>query len=536
MRNPLRKITAVFVLISLLPIGFIVYELSSLNKNEVIVREIYQDQLDAILYSVNQYTDDVVSSWANRFSIQVSGIKTVAGDTLSRKGIINLLGQINPVRYIYFTDLNNRSSMYGAARENAHYENELQTALDKLVEQNRDRIERLITYHNAGFKKMEPVDTTIAGNYLPVFFVINDDDKYSLGIMAIDLPVFIEQILAPKMQTISQEKFIISAFRESNDSVVYSTTVMDETSLPAASIRQRSSSDEQREDFWLLPGYYLGISLKGATIDDLVRDRITTSLVILVMLLMVLITGIIFLYRNISREIALSQAKSEFVSNVSHEIRTPLSLISMYAETLEMDRISEQKKKEYYSVIAKETARLSGIVNRILNFSHLESNKKKYESKSILLNDLCNEVLASYSLHLKEKGFTYDFVKEENLEMIYGDKASIAEAVINLVDNAVKYSRETKHIVLKTGNEQKFCFIEVKDEGIGIAKNHQPEIFDQFYRAPISDVHDTKGSGLGLTLVKKTVEAHHGKIKVESALGKGSTFRLYFPVKNGTAS
>lgn len=536
MKNPLRKITALFILISLLPTGFIVYELASLNKNETIVREIYRNQLDAILYSVNQYTDDVISSWANRFGIEMSLSKTGEGDSVSAERMVSLLRQTNAVPYIYFTDLHNRSRIYSGAPDRETYKYDWQTMLDELVARNEGKVERLIAYHRAGFKKMEPVDTTLSGDYLPVFFVINADiDNFSLGVMVIDLPVFITQILSPKMQAISQEEFIISAFREGSDSVVYTTGGPEEIPLTGASYRL-SSGDDQEKDFWLLPGYALGISLKGATIDDLVNDRITTSLVILVMLLIVLATGLVFLYRNIRREIALSQAKSEFVSNVSHEIRTPLSLISMYAETLEMDRVSEQKKKEYYSVIAKETERLSGIVNRILDFSHLEANKKKYDNRLIGLNDLCGEVLSSYSLHLENKGFTCDFIKAQEQDMIYGDKASIAEAIINLLDNAIKYSREIKHIVLKTGCEQKFCFVEVTDQGIGIAKNHQPEIFDQFYRAPISDVHDTKGSGLGLTLVKKTVEAHHGKIKVESALGKGSTFRLYFPAKSGTPS
>jgi two-component system phosphate regulon sensor histidine kinase PhoR len=271
--------------------------------------------------------------------------------------------------------------------------------------------------------------------------------------------------------------------------------------------------------------------LPGATINDLVQERMTTSLIILGLLIAVLALGIWFLYRNIRREMYLAQAKSEFVSNVSHEIRTPLSLISMYAETLEMNRVSEEKKKEYHSVIAKETARLSGIVNRILNFSQIEANKKKYENKPLQLNDIVDEVLKSYYFHLKDKGFLCQFEKDVNLPVILGDRESIKEAFINLVDNAMKYSREKKVISIATGKDGKFSFVEVNDQGIGIAKKHQEEIFEQFYRAPTGDVHDTKGSGLGLTLVKKTMDAHRGKVKVESMPGKGSTFRLYFPIK-----
>jgi two-component system phosphate regulon sensor histidine kinase PhoR len=166
-----------------------------------------------------------------------------------------------------------------------------------------------------------------------------------------------------------------------------------------------------------------------------------------------------------------------------------------------------------------------------LNFSKIQANKKTYDLKPLSLNDLVDDVLKTYFFHLKDKGFSCELVKEENSKNILGDKDSISEAFINLIDNAMKYSQERRSILIKTGSEGDFCFIEVKDEGMGIAKKHQNEIFDQFYRAPTGDVHNTKGSGLGLTLVKKTMDAHRGKIKVDSAPGKGSSFKLYFPIK-----
>ena len=146
-----------------------------------------------------------------------------------------------------------------------------------------------------------------------------------------------------------------------------------------------------------------------------------------------------------------------------------------------------------------------------------------------------DEVLRSYLVHLKDKGFNCELTKGEDVKIISGDRNSIVEAFINLIDNAMKYSSDKKNVKIKTGTDGNFSFIEVTDEGIGIAKKHQTEIFDQFFRAPTGDVHNTKGSGLGLTLVKKTMEAHHGKIKVDSAMGKGSTFRLYFPIKKEAA-
>ncbi|HKZ37068.1 MAG TPA: HAMP domain-containing sensor histidine kinase [Chryseolinea sp.] len=529
MRNPLKKITIVFILVALLPVSFIVYELSSLNKNEKIIREIYQNQLDAILYSVNQYSDDVISSWANRFGIALADEKN-REDSLS--GIESVLNQLNAIQYLYFSDLADESVMYSVAIEDGRADN-AQAMLDSIVRGNTTRINQLINYKKSGFQKMELLDTIHTEKIVSVFFILNEGaGKFSLGVMGLDLGKFIQNTLGPKMQAIAQERFTIAAFHENTDSLVYSTaSSMPPQELNRLEVGDLANDGSQKKSFWLLPGYYLSISLKGATINDLVRDRVRTTTGILILLIIILAFGIAFLYRNIRREIHLAQAKSEFVSNVSHEIRTPLSLISMYAETLEMNRVSEEKKKEYHSVIAKETARLSRTVNRILNFSQIQASKKTYEARPIQLNNLVAGVLQSYHFHLNDNGFVCEFIKYDNLKIIFGDQESITEAFINLLDNAIKYSRDKKQLTIKTGVDDRYSFIEVKDEGIGIEKKYQQEIFDQFFRAPAGDVHNTKGSGLGLTLVKKTMDAHRGKIKVESVPGNGSTFRLYFPLE-----
>jgi two-component system phosphate regulon sensor histidine kinase PhoR len=392
------------------------------------------------------------------------------------------------------------------------------------VKNSQARIEQLLAYEKAGFRKMELMDTFNMNRQIPVFFVLSEGTPtYRLGAMVIDLPEFIENTMGPKLQAIAQDKFVISAFRRDTNTLVYST---DGSTRPTAIW---NGEESQKKSFWLLPGHYLSISLTGATIDDLVRDRRITSLMILGLLASILGLGIWFLYRNIRREMSLAQAKSEFVSNVSHEIRTPLSLISMYAETLEMNRVTDEKKKEYQSVIAKEAARLSGIVNRILNFSQIQANKKTYETKPLNLNDLIDEVLKSYFFHLRDKGFTCEVSKDENLKMISGDRNAITEAFINLLDNAMKYSQDKKNIAVKTGKDGDFNFVEVKDEGIGIAKKHQHEIFDQFYRAPTGDIHNTKGSGLGLTLVKKNYGSTSWQNKSGKRTWKGQYISPIFP-------
>jgi len=528
MRDPLKKIMIVFILIALLPVALVIYELGLLNKNEAIIRDTYQNQLDAILYSVNQYSDDITSSWANRIRLEIREAEDA--DALSVDKLKTIVNQSDVVRYIYFTDLGEHSAVY-ALNEEDSLEREVKETLDNLLQRERDRMTKLIEYEAAGFRKMEAMDFIVAGNSMPVLFVLGENAlNYKIGGIIIDLPTFIQQTVGPKMQEISQDRFIISAFRAQNDSLIYSTSTENES--PEGEVPRVIQNEFQKKEFWILPGYYLGITLRGTTLDGLVKSRTTTTLTILVVLVLIFGAGLVFLYRNIRKEIQLSQSKSEFVSNVSHEIRTPLSLIGMFAETLENGRVTtEEKKQEYYSIISKETGRLTRIVNRILNFSQMQSSKKHFKFEPIQLNDLYKEIQDTYFLHLKEKGFTLNFDPAEDLGLIQGDRESISEAIINLLDNAIKYSRDRKNITVKTGRDYNFRYIDVIDEGIGIAKKHQHEIFEQFFRAPTGDVHTTKGSGLGLTLVKKIMEAHHGQVTVVSTPGKGSTFRLKFPVK-----
>src|SRR6187399_1328974 len=169
--TPLKRIIAVLILVGLLPVCLIVYELNAVSANEKIVRESYQNQLEAILYSVNQYSDDVISSWANRFNIALMEEKNV-GDSL--KGIPAVLDQFGPVRYLYCSDSKNMSTIFGSEAEAAERKI-IQARLDSLVGKNRPRIEQLIAYEEAGFRKMELMDTLNTNRPIPVFFVLSEN-------------------------------------------------------------------------------------------------------------------------------------------------------------------------------------------------------------------------------------------------------------------------------------------------------------------------------------------------------------------------
>ena len=164
----------------------------------------------------------------------------------------------------------------------------------------------------------------------------------------------------------------------------------------------------------------------------------------------------------------------------------------------------------------------------------MQANKRRYEFANIDLIELTNEIMDSYEFHLSNKGFQLETNIPDKNEIVYGDREAIAETIINLIDNALKYSVEEKKIEVSVVSDQNNVSISIKDHGIGIPKSYQKDVFDQFFRVPTNNIHNAKGSGLGLSLVKHIMDAHHGQIKLDSTPGKGSTFTLVFPIKKTT--
>ena len=228
---------------------------------------------------------------------------------------------------------------------------------------------------------------------------------------------------------------------------------------------------------------------------------------------------------------ALARLKSDFVSNVSHELRTPLSLIRLYAETLELGRIKGQSKvEEYYRIIRKESERLTALINNILDFSRIEAGRKEYEFRQTDLAELVTTTLDTYRDQIDEQGFTFEQRIDPDIPPLRVDREAIARSLVNLVTNALKYSDREKHIGVRLYRADGVVRLEVADRGIGIARGEQSKIFEKFYRAGDPLVHNTKGSGLGLSLVRHIAHAHGGEVAVESSPGKGSTFTLTLPL------
>ncbi|MGE0127008.1 MAG: sensor histidine kinase [Blastocatellales bacterium] len=278
----------------------------------------------------------------------------------------------------------------------------------------------------------------------------------------------------------------------------------------------------------------LAVRLKNLTVEQWARRNFTINLSLWILMTLFLIGAITLMLRTASREMKLTQMKADFVSNVSHELRTPLASIRVLAELLNLGRISQPDRvREYGAYIESEGRRLTQVINNILDFSRIESGRKLFHFESCDFKEVVNGTLEAFTVHLKQNGFTLSYEAPQNsLPKVTLDPDAIALALTNLLDNAIKYSGDGKEINVRITQSIGFVAVSVTDRGVGIAAEEHEKIFEKFYRVSTGLVHDVKGSGLGLSLVKHIVVAHHGKITVQSKPGEGSMFTIHLPVED----
>ena len=242
-------------------------------------------------------------------------------------------------------------------------------------------------------------------------------------------------------------------------------------------------------------------------------------------------------WRVLDREIALSKMKQAFVADVSHELKTPLALIRLFAETLRSGRVNtEEKRLEYYEIITRESDRLTHLINNILDFSRIDAGKKRYTMEPDDVGRIVRETYEAYRAQLDHEGFEHQLVVDDDLPEIHCDRDAVAQALINLITNAVKYTENDKFLGIDVTAETRRggpgVLISVSDRGIGIKPEDRDQLFSGFYRAEDPRVRQRRGAGLGLALVKHIVDGHGGVVDVESRLVKGSTFRIFLPANH----
>ena len=242
--------------------------------------------------------------------------------------------------------------------------------------------------------------------------------------------------------------------------------------------------------------------------------------------LLILSAGVALLWRDLSRETSLNRLRAEFVSSVSHELKTPITLIRLYGETL-LRGIDEQHREDFYRVIMRESVRLGRLVEGILRFSRVERGDQVYNFEHGDLAPVVMRIVDDYREYLERSGFRLERVLPESAPPVRFDAAALSQAVVNLLDNAVKYSGDSRDIAVRMAAQNGHVTVEVEDHGIGISPADREKIFERFFR--VTNGSGTGGYGLGLFLVRHIMEAHGGRAEVESQPGRGSRFRLVFP-------
>lgn len=260
----------------------------------------------------------------------------------------------------------------------------------------------------------------------------------------------------------------------------------------------------------------------------ILREMLGTIGFSLALMLIIVIT-IVFMFRTILAQKRLSDLKNDFVNNMTHEFKTPISTISLACEAMsdsQMMGTAVEKASPYVKMIGEENKRLSLLVESILQSNVLEKGKINLQEETILLNELVYDITQNVQLRVNSLGGTLKTNISQEMMEVSADKMHLSNCINNLIDNAIKYSAEAPAIAVTVKKEKNSIRIEVKDNGIGIKKEHIDKIFDKLFRVPTGNVHNVKGFGLGLSYVKSIAEMHKWNLTVKSIYGEGSTFGI----------
>src|ERR1700730_3189353 len=354
-------------------------------------------------------------------------------------------------------------------------------------------------------------------------------DRATLGVVAFDEDYLRKNLLPSMMKSVLSSKSIVPT--EDANPVMMIRPSRDPNPWVTSGEWDGAKPEAERNLEYVFPGLTLAIKYQGMTVADIGTRFLRYNYIVLAALSLFMVAGIFLTYRNVSREMNLARQKSDFVANVSHELRTPLALIRLYAETLELGRLTAKEKyQEYFRIIREESERLTALINNILDFSRIDAGRKEYEFQETNLAELVHSTLDSYRFQIQQNGFDFEENISPDIPPVNVDREAIARSLLNLVNNALKYSKDQKHIAVKLYRANGSVKLEVQDRGIGIPINEQEKIFEKFYRCGDPLVHDVKGSGLGLSLVRHIVRAHGGDVQVESAPEKGSKFIIALPL------
>ena len=279
------------------------------------------------------------------------------------------------------------------------------------------------------------------------------------------------------------------------------------------------------------PGF---LSLYFLNKRKFVWSSVTPWLVGSVLFTLIILFCFIYTMFIIIRQKKISEMKTDFINNMTHEFKTPIATISLASDSINNPVILHKpdKVKRFTGIIKQENQRMLAQVEKVLQMATIEKREFELKISELNIEELLKQAADNVMLRLEEVNGKIETNLDFSNPIIELDQTHITSIVHNLFDNAIKYTNGEPHIILTGKNVRNGIKISVKDNGIGMTKESQKFIFDKFYRVHTGNRHDVKGFGLGLSYVKALVDAHQGKVKVESELGKGSVFTLFFPTKH----
>jgi len=279
-----------------------------------------------------------------------------------------------------------------------------------------------------------------------------------------------------------------------------------------------------------LPGWTVTLlDREGRSIGQIVRSENRVYGTLMLALVLVLAAGVVFTVRAASREVELSRLKSDFVANVTHELKTPLALIRMYGETLESGLVNDDvQRQQFVTIIRRESERLTHLINNVLDFGRIDSGAKAYTLVRDDLVSVVRDALDAYRYFLDRAGMAVEADLPGEPVSMRLDRDAIAQALVNLLHNALKYGADGRHVWVCVRRDGTDVLVAVTDRGPGIPGDELDRIFEKYHRVG-GGTAAVQGSGLGLAIVKHTVEGHGGRVEVDSALGRGSTFTMRLP-------
>ena len=295
-----------------------------------------------------------------------------------------------------------------------------------------------------------------------------------------------------------------------------------QTYLPLITSSNELSSSEPYETLSIVIPEYKSVVMK----------QMRVMIFGVVFFTLIIISAFYVTVTTLYRQKKLSEIKNDFINNMTHEFKTPLATISLAVDALRNEKVvRDREKSEYFSsIIKEENKRMNKQVETILQAALIDRQELSLKLQPIHAHEIIRNVLGNFELQLQQISADAQLMLNAKHDLIRADEVHFTNLISNLVDNAIKYSREQLTIKIATQNSGKSLFIKIEDNGIGMNKETQRRIFEKFYRAHTGNIHNVKGFGLGLSYVQSVVDAHQGKIKVDSVSGKGTTFTLEFPL------